>query len=117
MQHNELLAHKIDLVGDEVKDLRTEFRSHMNHHQRVDKDMKDHGERIVAMESVLPDLKTTLGEVVKSNQMLNNTIIRIDEETKANTTFRMKFTWKEITALTIAVLTIISLIGQYWGGV
>ncbi len=116
MSDNQLLAHKLGIVGDEVKELRGEFKSHMKDHQRVDLDMKAHGEDIAAMKAIMPDLQTTLKEVVKTTQTLNSTMIRIDEQTQANTQFRYKFTWKEVFVVGVAVVTILQTVGQYWGG-
>lgn len=115
MSESTILEHRVKLTENRLDKVESRFEAHEQNHQRVENDMKNHGERIVAMESIMPDLRTTLGEVVKTTQALNATMIRIDEQTQVNTAFRQKFTWKEITALAVAILAIMSGITQIMG--
>ena len=106
---------KFKQLSEQVGDLKGDFRGHIKEHCQEHRDLdcviNDTGKRITIMETIIPDLKEATSGLTTAIQSLNKQITEQSIYNKQNTDFRLKFTWKEIIAMSLGVIALINAFG------
>jgi len=106
---------KFKQLAENVGDLKCDFRDHIKEHGQehkvIDCAINDNGQRISIMETIIPDLKEATNGLTTAIQDLNKQMTEQAIYNKQNTDFRLKFTWKEIVALSLGVIALINAFG------
>lgn len=106
---------KFKVFNDQLGDLKDDFKEHKKEHGQehvgINSTLTEANQRIAIMETVIPDLKEATSGLIQAIQGLNKQMVEQAVYTKQNTEFRMKFTWKEILALSLMVIALINAFG------
>jgi len=111
MRMEQKLKRINDDMADVKDDLKEHVRGHTVEHRAIDCTLVETTQRITFMESIIPELKDAIKSLVEATSKLNDQMITQSIYNRQNTDFRLKFTWKEITALTLALVAIITAFG------
>lgn len=109
------MEQKFKVVSDNIGELKDDFKEHKKEHGKehrgIDETLSETGQRVFLLENIIPDLKDATSGLTKAIDGLNNQMIAQSIYNKQNTDFRLKFTWKEIIALSLGILAFISAFG------